>query len=141
MSKIIEMLRLHEGEELKPYECTAGKSTIGVGRNIEDNGISAEESEFLLKNDLVSVNADIKRNFPWFDGLSEARKDVIMDMVFNLGVTRFKGFKKFIAAMSLGNYETASKEMLDSRWARQVGARSERLSVMIKTDEYPKMWR
>ena len=127
-------LILHEGLKLEPYECTAGKLTIGVGRNIEDIGITEDEARYLLDNDILRVCDELDRNLPWWRDLSDARQRVLVDMVFNLGISRFMQFQNTIAAIESGDYETAASEMLDSRWADQVGNRAKTLSRMMRED-------
>ena len=127
-----DLLIQHEGERFMPYECPAGKLTIGVGRNLEANGISKEESDFLLDNDLARVHRELTNNFSWYYHLSDKRKMAMIDMAFNLGITRFKKFRRMISALDKGNYHTAAREMLDSRWAVQVGRRSRRLASMMR---------
>jgi len=127
-------LILHEGLKLEPYECTAGKLTIGVGRNIEDIGITEDEARYLLDNDILRVCDELDRNLPWWRDLSDARQRVLVDMVFNLGISRFMQFQNTIAAIESGDYETAAGEMLDSRWADQVGNRAKTLSRMMRED-------
>jgi len=128
---LIEELQRDEGVELKAYQDTVGIWTIGIGRNLQDVGVSMEEAEFLLSNDIdVAVN-ELQRTFDWFEGLSGAKQRVCINMCFNLGLTRLLGFKKFLAAMEAGEWETAGVEMLDSKWARQVGARSTRLKTLL----------
>jgi lysozyme len=127
-------LILHEGLKLEPYECTAGKLTIGVGRNIEDIGITEDEARYLLDNDILRVCDELDRNLPWWRDLSDARQRVLVDMVFNLGISRFMQFQNTIAAIESGDYETAASEMLDSRWSNQVGNRAKTLSRMMRED-------
>ena len=140
MSNIIEMLRKHEGVETHAYNCTANKTTIGVGRNIEAGsgmGLSMDEINYLLANDLQRVEAELLQSFEWYDDLNDARKDAIMDMCFNMGLPRLRKFKRALAAMSANFYEIAAVEFLDSLWARQVGhKRSTTISEMIRTGEY-----
>jgi lysozyme len=128
---LTEMLIRHEGLRLKPYRCTAGKLTIGVGRNLEDVGISEDEAIHLLNNDIDKC-IEYTNQFDWFNDLCVIRQDVVINMIFNLGISRFLGFKKLIKALSVGNYELASYEMLDSRWARQVGSRATELAKIMK---------
>ena len=138
LQHIKEMLIRHEGSNKDrngnhiPYNCTAKKLTLGYGRNIEDRGISEQEALFLLENDIALVIGELKVNFHFFEYLSEQRQEALIDMCFNLGIFRFKGFKKMIAALAAGDYTKASKEMLDSMWARQVGRRARNLSEMIR---------
>jgi len=126
-------LRLHEGERLKPYRCTAGKLTIGVGRNLEDRGITAEESAYLLANDISREERELLRALPWVAKLDEVRQRVLLDMSFNMGLGTLLTFKRTLAAVHAGQYQQAAAMMLESRWAGQVGQRAQRLSRMMAT--------
>ena len=126
-----QLLR-HEGLELILYKCPAGKWTIGAGRNLEDRGITEEEALYLLRNDIISCISELDHNFRWWKDLSENRRIVMGDLMFNLGLSKLKQFKKFLAAMESGDYETASEELLDSRYAKQLPNRSGRTSQIIK---------
>lgn len=127
----IELIKEGEGLRLKPYQCTAGKTTIGYGRNLDDVGISESEAEVMLANDLAECEADLNR-FGWFPNLDEQRQAVLLDMRFNLGPSRFRRFRKMIAAVETGDYERAADEMLDSLWARQVGRRAHRNAALMR---------
>jgi len=129
--KLIEELKRDEGVELRPYKCSAGFLTLGVGRNIEERGITMDESDYLLANDIQICEEEAARVFKWYDTLSDVRQRVILNMVFNLGLTKLLNFKKFLAAMEAEDWEEAGKQMLDSRWAKQVGNRADRLEQMI----------
>ncbi|BDU38740.1 glycoside hydrolase family protein [Vibrio nigripulchritudo] len=126
------LLKKHEGLRLKPYRCSAGKLTIGYGRNLADNGITEQEAEALLDND-INTAIEQAKTLPFFDELNEPRQAVIVDMVFNLGFPRFLMFKKTLMAIEAGQWNVASVEMLNSRWARQVGKRANTLSEMMRT--------
>jgi len=117
---IIDQLISHEGERLKPYRCTAGKLTIGVGRNIEDVGISQDESRYMLANDIRACEIDLQRIFPGFLGFTQGRQWALIDMRFNLGPYRFRKFKCMIAAINDGDWLGAGNEARNSRWASQV---------------------
>ena len=135
MNELIKtMLVKDEGLRLKPYRDTEGKLTIGVGRNLSDVGISIDEAYYLLANDVKRAEAEAKEIFAdvW-DELDDVRKAVIVNMLFNLGKTSFLTFRKFIAAVKAGDWQRAHKEMLNSRWARQVKSRAERLASMMLT--------
>ena len=134
MHSIEDQLILHEGLRLKPYRCTAGKLTIGVGRNLEDKGISHDEAMLLLRNDIAEVTAQLER-FDWFRALGPVRRKVLIDMCFNLGMAGLLGFQKMIEALKQGDYEAAADEMVYSRWYRQVGERGRRLERMMRTGE------
>lgn len=137
MKDIRSLLRLHEAERSKPYRCTAGKITIGVGRNLDDVGLSPDEIAYLFENDLRRVELELHRAFPWVTSLDPVRYAVMVDMLFNLGVSRLKGFRKFLAAMERKDWKTASVEMMDSLWARQVKTRATRLRDMVLTGLWP----
>ncbi len=132
MKSIEEQLILHEGLKLKPYRCTAGKLTIGVGRNLDDKGISREEALFLLRNDIHEV-MDALEKHEWYLALDPIRQKVVIDMAYNLGVGGLLKFRKMIAALEYGDYEGAADQMLDSRWAEQVGMRATRLAEMMRS--------
>ena len=129
------LLIKHEGLRLKPYRCTAGKLTIGVGRNLEDVGISEQEALVLLNGDIERTVKETSE-FSWYASLSCVRQDVVLSMVFNLGLSRFKGFVKLIECLQNGNFEGAAKAMLDSQWANQVGLRAQELAEMMRLDRY-----
>lgn len=131
LSRLKETLVRHEGLRLKPYKCTAGKLTIGVGRNLDDVGITKEEAMALLDNDIKSVVEQIKKNFKWFDSLCPARQEVVVNMVFNLGINGFLKFKNTIHFIESGQYSQAAIEMLESKWSEQVGNRAKELAKMM----------
>jgi lysozyme len=133
--RLFKQLRTHEGVEKFPYKCTAGYLTIGVGRNIEERGLLDDEIDFLLDNDINIAIDEVAATYDWFFDLSEVRQRVIIDMVFNLGLPRFAQFKNMIAAIEAEDFVQASNEMMDSRWAQQVGLRASRLAEMMETDE------
>jgi lysozyme len=134
---MIRQLRLHEGERLKPYRCTAGKLTIGIGRNLEDRGITAQESAYLLSNDIDHHWRQLVQALPWVTQLDPVRQRVLLDMAFNLGITGLLGFRNTLATVRAGSYEQAAAMMLQSKWAGQVGRRAERLSRMMATGKVP----
>ena len=133
--KLIDLIIYHEGLELKPYKCTAGHLTIGIGRNLDDRGITEDEARFLCQNDVDIVEQELARKFPFIVGLGDVRIRVLLDMAFNLGVPRLSAFSNMWAALEEGDYKQAAVEMLDSRWARQVGRRATNLSQMMETGE------
>ena len=138
MQKLLEMLKRHEGVESHVYRCSAGFETIGAGRNISKSGLglSDDEVDYLLENDIVRVIKELSSEYPWFKDLDDVRKDAIIDISFNLGATRLRGFKRALAAMDAADYKTASLEFLDSKWSRDVKGRSAELAYMIEMGEY-----
>jgi lysozyme len=133
---IVAMLKRDEGVRLKPYTDTVGKLTIGVGRNLTDVGISEAECETLLANDIAKCEADAER-FHWYAGLDDARKAVVLNMIFNLGAGAFRSFTNTIKAIEAGDYQDAAERMTQSLWARQVGARAARLAQIMRTGVVP----
>ena len=135
IERAMDGIKRHEGLRLKPYRCPAGKLSIGYGRNLEDVGILEAEAEVLLRNDVRRAVDTATRcaadHGVLFEALSEDAKVVLTDMAFNLGF-RLKGFRKMFAALREGDYEGAAREMLDSRWARQVGKRARELAEIMK---------
>jgi len=123
----------HEGLRLKPYRDSVGKLTIGVGRNLDDIGITEHEAAYLLETDISRVLEDLDRNLPWWRELSEARQLVLADMCFNLGITKLLGFKQTLQAVKEGRYHDAANHMGQSRWAVQVGNRAKHLQDMMRT--------
>ena len=137
MQKLIENLKRHEGLRLKPYLCSEGKITIGFGRNLEDMGISEKEAEMLLMSDIQRCYEELDV-FSWFHDLDQVRQEAIVNMLFNLGLPTFLAFKKTLKFLAEGKYSQAAEEMLDSKWARQVGDRSKELAYMVETGDYLK---
>ena len=142
--KLINLISDHEGVKLKVYDDYTGKElkagdvlvghpTIGIGRNVAKDGlgISQEEAEFMLMNDISRVKEEIK-NFP-IEHLNEVRTAIIIDMAFNMGITRFNPtmWKKTFQAIVNEDWQKATTEMLDSNWARQTKRRSAKLSQMM----------
>jgi len=145
MQNLIEMLKRHEGEVVTNgrhliYKCSKGHWTIGIGRNVDINGglgLSDKEVDFLLEQDIERVIKELSYEFGWFSDLDDVRRDAMIDISFNLGATRLRKFVLALDAMERADYQTASKELLDSDWSRQVKGRSIELASMIATGEYP----
>ncbi len=135
ISNIYEQLRRDEGTRLKPYVDTEGKLTIGVGRNLTDVGVSEGEVASMLTNDVWRACGDLSRaGFQYsVEQIESPRYAVLVNMCFNMGIGGLLAFKKMLAAYRAGDWETAAKEMLDSKWAEQVGARAHRLSEQMRT--------
>ena len=121
-----EMLIKNEGMELKPYQCTSDKTTIGVGRNLTDNGITVQEAQMLLANDMDSVFNDLDRNLPFWQSMPYNVRLVFADMCFCLGINRLLKFTKMLEAMEERDFELAGEELLDSTYAVQVKGRADR---------------
>lgn len=152
-ARLVAELVRDEGERFKVYRCTAGKRTIGVGRNLDDVGISAAEtarlgitvasaiargisqsqSRDLLANDIDRCERDLDRNLSWWRQLDGVRQRILLNMCFNLGIRSLLGFRNTLAAIEDGLYEHAARGMEASLWHRQVGARAVRLEAMMRT--------
>lgn len=129
------LLIKHEGLRLKPYTDTVGKLTIGVGRNLADRGISEAEAELMLYNDITSARCEAQ-SIKGFGEANQARQDVITSLIFNMGLSRLQGFKNMLVAFAAKDYAKASAEMLNSKWATQVGVRATELARMMETGVY-----
>lgn len=136
MTKLEEMLIRHEGIRMQPYTDSVGKLTIGVGRNLTDVGISEDEAKDMLRADIWRAQKTLERVLPEAWALTEARRDALINMAFNMGEGRLRGFKKMIAAIKVHDYDEAARQALDSKWAQQVGARAHELATIIKTGAY-----
>ena len=128
-------LKAHEGLRLKPYRDSVGKLTIGVGRNLDDVGLREGEAMFLCFCDVAAVEQALDARLPWWRGLDAARRAVVVDMAFNMGVDGLLGFGDALAALRAGRFGDAAQSMLRSRWAGQVGRRATTLARMMRTGE------
>jgi len=136
MKNLIKMLRQHEGVKSTVYLDTVGIETIGVGRNLKDVGLSDDEIDYLLVNDINRCKAEAK-TFNWYEDLNTVRREAILNLLFNLGKPRFLGFKKAIEALEANDYEESANQFWDSKWRKQVGSRAEDICLMIRTGKYP----
>ena len=136
MLEIEKIILRHEGFRAKPYKCTAGKLTVGIGRNLEDRGITKDEAMILLRNDIAECEADLFRIFPKLFDLSDNRRWALIDMRFNLGPERFRLFTRMIKAVKANDFIEAARQARDSMWYRQVGCRGDEVVAMI-LDEQP----
>lgn len=131
-TKIKDQLIKHEGLRLKPYKCTAGKMTIGVGRNLDDVGISEQEAMSMLENDIDKCVEDLREIFRQFDQLPENIQLVLVDMRFQLGPNRFKAFKAMIRAVEGHDWTEMIRQMKASAWYIQTTNRANNLIGMVK---------
>ena len=153
----VNKLIAHEGLRLQVYQDTLGIDTIGIGRNLEDRGITQEELDwmdipnmdavyeygiseadamYLAQNDVQIVEEELVRAHPCVEELDSVRQLVLMDMAFNMGVPRLRKFKKMWNAVHENKFDIAAKEMLDSRWAIQVKSRSTKLAHAMHHGEF-----
>ena len=133
MDRIKEQLVRHEGLRLKPYRCTAGRLTIGIGRNLDDCGVTQSEAYVMLINDIMNCEKQLQQKIPdIYNGLDEIRKSVLLNMCFNLGIGGLLGFKNTLAFVKVGDWERAANNMLSSKWAKQVGRRAIELSELMR---------
>jgi len=132
--KSMNLIKHHEGLRLKPYKDSVGILTVGYGRNLE-KPITQAQADRYLHDDLIHVEEDLEK-FEWYKPLDPVRQAVVQNMVFNLGITRFKHFKKTIYFIEQAKYGEAAVEMLDSKWGQQVGRRATQLSFMMKTGNW-----
>ena len=132
------LLSKHEGIRKFPYVCTAGKITIGIGRNLEDRGLSMEEIEYLFANDLKIAATDCMKLFRDFRSITPAhRQAALLDMCFNLGGPRLAQFVNMRAAGDLRDWKTVAAEALNSKWAQDVGVRATTLTYILEHGRLP----
>jgi len=136
MMNLIDTLVRHEGLRRLAYEDSVGVLTIGVGRNIEEVGLSDDEIYYLLKNDIRRCETELDNSFRWYKDLDQVRQEAMINLCFNLGITRLRKFKLALRAMEAKDYEDAADEFLDSLWATQVGQRAVEVTYMIRFGEY-----
>ncbi|AOT08228.1 glycoside hydrolase family protein [Pseudoalteromonas luteoviolacea] len=135
MEKLKKQLIGHEGYEHTVYVCSGGYRSIGVGRNLEQRGLTDDEINYLLNNDIAYFTAQVEKHIDT-SKCNPARKAVLINMAFNLGIHGLLAFKKTIAAIERGDWDKAVIEMFDSRWAVQVGERADQLAEQMKTGEW-----
>lgn len=133
---LFDLIKKHEGLKLKPYKDSVGKLTIGIGRNLDDVGISEAEANQMCFDDIHKVEDQCMRELSFYSGLSDIRRMVIVDMVFNMGMETFKTFHNAISSLQGGDYELVALRMLESKWAQQVGDRAIELSYMMKNNDF-----
>ena len=134
-NRFIKQMRFHEGVRSKVYKDHLGIMTIAVGRNLEDRGLSEDEIDYLLANDIQIVENELDNGLSWWRDLDEVRQRALADLAFNMGLPRLHGFVKMLDGLQRRDYHAAADELLDSKYAKQVGARSERVAQMIRTGE------
>jgi len=139
ITSLTKQLRLDEGEVLSAYQDHLGYWTIGVGRLIDSRrggGISKEESTYLLTNDINNRIKDISAALPWFEALDDARKGVLINMAFQLGVAGLLQFKTMLAYVEAGKYSEASDSMYQSLWAKQTPQRCNRMAEQMRSGKW-----
>ena len=136
LAKLERQLSIDEGRRALIYTDTVGKITGGIGRNLTDRPFFDDEIALMLKNDIALVQTELDQRLPWWREMTDARQNVLANMCFNLGINRLMGFGKTLAYMRVGEYEAAAGEMLDSKWAKQVGARAVRLADLMREGKF-----
>jgi lysozyme len=133
--EFLDQLTRHEGFRRSAYQDSKGYWTIGIGRMIDkrlNGGLTEEEAQYLLLNDLDRCASDLDAKLPWWKSLSDNRRYVLLNMCFNLGITKLLGFKNTLAMVQRGDYKGAAKGMLNSLWAKQVGDRAKELAKQME---------
>lgn len=134
--KLAAQLHVDEARRARPYLDTEGNWTAGVGRNLSERPFSDDEIDLMLRNDIRAVERELDRVLPWWRQMSEARQNVLANMCFNLGISRLLKFVRALDFMRANRFDAAAQEMLDSKWARQVGARATRLAATMRKGEF-----
>jgi lysozyme len=137
--QLLRQLQRDEGFKDHAYQDHLGYWTIGFGRLIDERKgghITLEEGLFLLNNDIDNKTEELLKRLPWVNDLDDARKGVLVNMAFQLGVDGLLKFKNTLELIKNGKYKEASDAMLDSLWAKQAPNRASRLSAQMKTGEW-----
>ena len=132
---LIEMkkeLEMDEGYKKAPYRDTVGKITIGVGRNLTDNGLSDSEIDFMLENDIENCYKQLQQKYPWFLSLPEPQQRVMINLCFNMGLNRLAQFGTFLGFMSRREFAQAAADLETTAWYEQVGERGPRMVERLK---------
>ena len=142
-SRLRETLIRHEGKRLCPYRDSVGKLTIGVGRNLDDRGITDAEAELLLTQDLLRCEDELRKHLSFFDQLNSPRQEVLTNMCFNLGLEGLMGFRNMLSSLQRAVagggqaiFIEAADHMLDSKWAKQVGTRAGELARVMRDGKW-----
>jgi lysozyme len=129
-------LPTHEGLRLKPYTDTVGKLTIGIGRNLSDDGISAAEAKALCLADVIEAEAELDRHAAWWRNMDETRQQVLAELAFMLGWPRLSGFHQMLGKLEVGNTAGAAEELLNSHLAAEIPARARLLAAALRTGAF-----
>lgn len=135
--KLLTQLTIDEDKRSKPYRDTKGILTIGIGRNLDDVGLSDDEIVYLANNDIARVEKALDANLPWWRTLDDVRQRVLANMCFNMGIGKLLGFKNFLVAVQAKDWTKAVAEMKNSAWFKQVGQRAVRLASMMESGNDP----
>lgn len=135
--KVKALLTKYEGLRLHPYKDTVGKTTIAIGRNLDDVGLFLDEVDLMANNDIARSYTQARNNYPWFMDLDEVRQAVVLMMIFQLGLYGFNQFKETIKAISERDYYKAAEKMLDSTWSKQTSKRALEMSEMMRRGTWP----
>ncbi len=133
MSTITQQLTHEEGYRLKPYLDSKNKITIGIGRNLTDDGLSPDEVAYLFNNDLIKHAKDLDSKLSWWRSLDTVRQKVLLDMCFNMGIENLLKFKNTLHFVQTKQYHNAKLSMLSSLWAKETGIRATNLATMMDT--------
>jgi len=136
MNKLIEQLKIHEGFRSNIYTCSGGKKTVGYGRNLQDIGISEEEAEMLLKNDIYEATNQLLNAFPFMATFSDVRISAMINFTFNVGIGTVRKFSNTIEYLKNEDWEAAADEMMDSKWAEQVGDRAIQITEQLRPGKW-----
>lgn len=132
MKRLIDQLSIDEGRKARLYTCTAGKLTIGVGRNLTDRALFEDEIDLMLKNDIKLCERQLDENLPWWRKMTDERQHALINLCFNLGIAGLLQFKNSLALLKAGKYDEAAAAFMNSKWAKQVGQRAVRVTNQIR---------
>ena len=129
---LIDSIKQHEGYRSKVYDDSLGIPTIGYGFAIKDLELDQDICDLILERKVKDLKDRIKKKFSWYKYMPPTIKEIVVEMCYQLGVYGFSCFKKTISYLQNKEWEKASVEMLDSRWAIQTPRRARELSEIVK---------
>jgi len=123
------------GQPIVPGSRVVGHPTIGYGRALDVTGITEGEAATLLANKIVEIQTSLEK-LPWYVGLDDVRRGVILNLTYNMGLKGVQQFERMIAALEMGSWDAAARELTHSKWVTQVQrSRSLRLINQLKTGQ------
>jgi len=136
VDNLVDQLKRDEGYRSDVYRDTEGLLTIGYGHCLDRKGISLRVAELMLEDDISDAKTALMGMWPWMRDLSPARLGAFVNLVFNMGAGGLSSFKNALKAAKEGRWDDCASDILDSKYARQVGARAKRVAQQLREDRW-----
>lgn len=135
LDRLEREIAIDEGFRGSPYLDSVGVLTVGYGRNLESNPLTADEARYLMLNDVIACIRDLE-SFEFWQQATTPRRHALINMRYNLGAGGFREFRRMIAAANRGDWQAAADEAQDSKWFRQVKSRGPKIVNVLRTGEH-----